>query len=85
MSQVTFGNEHAAVPRIGGQVRPVPVAPADIDTNADGDPFEMYLALEFMQHTGSLAAARSAGDYSPSKNEKVGLILSGTNTDVSDP
>lgn len=41
------------------------------------------LAVEHAAAT-TLAAARGAGDYSPRKDEKVGLILCGANTDVSD-
>ncbi|WP_026820625.1 threonine/serine dehydratase [Arthrobacter castelli] len=56
MSQVTFEDVQAAAIRIRGHVRSVPVARAGTGTNSDGDPFETYFALEFMQHTGSFKA-----------------------------
>ncbi|WP_026535537.1 threonine/serine dehydratase [Arthrobacter sp. H14] len=56
MSQVTFDDVQAAASRIAGHVRPVPVARAGHAANSAGGTFEMYFALEFMQHTGSFKA-----------------------------
>ncbi|MFI0914324.1 threonine/serine dehydratase [Streptomyces abikoensis] len=66
MSLLTFGDIKTAADRIAGQIRPVTVTPVD----SDALPGRIWLALEFMQHTGSfkargacnfLAAHRQAG------------------------
>ncbi|GAB3520982.1 threonine/serine dehydratase [Arthrobacter monumenti] len=72
MSQVTFADVQAAAKRIAGHVRPVPVARADMAANSDGDPFEMYFALEFMQHTGSFKA-RGAQNFILA-NREAGIL-----------
>ncbi|MCC3770887.1 threonine/serine dehydratase [Streptomyces sp. UNOC14_S4] len=68
MHRLTYGDVEQAAERTAGRVRPVPVVPADTPSGS-GD-FELWLALEFMQHTGSfkargahnfLAAHREAG------------------------
>lgn len=54
MRQLTYDDIKAATERITGCVRPVTLAPAD-PGSAPG-PCEMWLALEYMQHTGSFKA-----------------------------
>ncbi|WP_327714638.1 threonine/serine dehydratase [Streptomyces sp. NBC_00490] len=54
MDQLTYGDVKAAAERISGRVRPVSLAPADAGS-APG-PCELWLAQEFMQHTGSFKA-----------------------------
>lgn len=64
MHSLTYGDIRQAAGRTAGHVRPVTLAPAG------PGPYELWLALEFMQHTGSfkargahnfLAAHREAG------------------------
>ncbi|MFE0043977.1 threonine/serine dehydratase [Streptomyces albireticuli] len=69
MDVLTYGEIKAAADRIAGHIRPVTLAP--VDPGAIGTPeTDVWLALEFMQHTGSfkargarnfLAAHREAG------------------------
>lgn len=54
MHQLTYGDVKSAADRIAGRVRPVTLAPAD-PGSAPG-PAELWLALEYMQHTGSFKA-----------------------------
>ncbi|MFF8293197.1 threonine/serine dehydratase [Streptomyces sp. NPDC016309] len=66
MHQLTYGDIKAAADRISGRVRPVTLAPLDpgairtghLDPLGDRpeQPCEVWLALEFMQHTGSFKA-----------------------------
>jgi threonine dehydratase len=66
MHQLTFGDIKAARDRISGRIRPVTLTPADPGAirTAHRDPLddrpvepcEVWLALEFMQHTGSFKA-----------------------------
>ncbi|MER5357837.1 threonine/serine dehydratase [Streptomyces sp. NPDC002785] len=66
MHQLTYDDIKAATDRIAGHVRPVTLAPVDPGTirtahggPLDGrseEPCEVWLALEFMQHTGSFKA-----------------------------
>ncbi|TLS43011.1 threonine/serine dehydratase [Streptomyces montanus] len=60
MDQLTYGDIKAATERIAGRVRPVALAPVDpgaIRTAGGGpEPCEAWLALEYMQHTGSFKA-----------------------------
>ncbi|MEU1778119.1 threonine/serine dehydratase [Streptomyces abikoensis] len=56
MSLLTFGDIKTAADRITGQIRPVTVAPVD----SDALPGHIWLALEFMQHTGSFKARGAA-------------------------
>ncbi|GLF95240.1 threonine/serine dehydratase [Streptomyces yaizuensis] len=64
--QLTYGDIKAAAQRIAGQVRPVTLAPVDpgairtahrdpLDDRAP-EPCRVWLALEYMQHTGSFKA-----------------------------
>ncbi|HET7414689.1 MAG TPA: threonine/serine dehydratase [Arthrobacter sp.] len=76
MSQVTFEDVQAAASRISGHVRPVPVAQVGAGTNSDGDPFEMFFALEFMQHTGSFKA-RGAQNFIRAHREDGTLPATG--------
>lgn len=66
MHQLTYGDVKAAADRVAGRVRPVTLAPADpgevrvgrrdaLDDRRD-EPGTVWLALEFMQHTGSFKA-----------------------------
>ncbi|MEK2478346.1 MULTISPECIES: threonine/serine dehydratase [Streptomyces] len=55
MTALTFGDVKQAADRIAGRVRPVSVAP--VDPGALGpESCRVWLALEFMQHTGSFKA-----------------------------
>ncbi|OAR24956.1 threonine dehydratase [Streptomyces sp. ERV7] len=66
MSPLTYGDVKAAADRIAGRVRPVALAhadPGEVRTARRGpldgraaEPCEVWLALEFMQHTGSFKA-----------------------------
>ncbi|WP_055530291.1 threonine/serine dehydratase [Streptomyces graminilatus] len=66
MHQLTYGDIKAATDRIAGSVRPVTLAPVDPGAirTAHRDPLddrepqdcEVWLALEYMQHTGSFKA-----------------------------
>lgn len=53
MQPLTFGDVKQASDRIAGQVRPVTVAPVDPGTFPGA---RVWLAMEFMQHTGSFKA-----------------------------
>jgi threonine dehydratase len=53
--ELTYGEVKAAAHRIAGRVRPVVVAPFDAGTAAPADR-EIWLALEYLQHTGSFKA-----------------------------
>ncbi|WP_433201009.1 threonine/serine dehydratase [Nocardia sp. CA-107356] len=54
--ELTYGDVKAASDRITGHVRPVALAPGDAVPTIGSDPYELWLALEFMQHTGSFKA-----------------------------
>ncbi|MGA5823684.1 threonine/serine dehydratase [Kitasatospora sp. NPDC094028] len=66
MHQLTYGDIKAATDRIAGRIRPVTLAPVDPGAirTAHRDPLddrevtpcEVWLAMEFMQHTGSFKA-----------------------------
>lgn len=66
LHELTYGDIKAATDRIAGHIRPVTLAPVDpgaIRTahhtpqeRRPEEPCEAYLALEFMQHTGSFKA-----------------------------
>ncbi|MGI5338091.1 threonine/serine dehydratase [Streptomyces sp. CA-181903] len=57
MHQLTYRDIESAGERIAGRVRPVALAPAGPDTtDPAGPPCELWLALEFLQHTGSFKA-----------------------------
>ncbi|MDH6130049.1 serine/threonine dehydratase [Kitasatospora sp. GP82] len=64
--QLTYGDIKAATDRIAGRIRPVTLAPIDpgairtahrdpLDDRPE-EPCEVWLALEYMQHTGSFKA-----------------------------
>lgn len=56
MRQLSYGDVQQAADRVRGHVRPVVVAPPD-----PGDrPWEVWFALEFLQHTGSFKARGAA-------------------------
>jgi threonine dehydratase len=57
VSLLSFSDVKSAVDRIGGQVRPVAVVPADPDMAGGA---KVFLALEFMQHTGTFKARGAA-------------------------
>lgn len=52
---LSYGEVKAAADRIAGRVRPVAVAPFDTGVVAPADR-EVWLALEYLQHTGSFKA-----------------------------
>ncbi|WP_369148785.1 serine/threonine dehydratase [Streptomyces sp. R44] len=52
MHTLAYADVTAATSRIGGHVRPVTVTRAD----PGSEPYELHLALELMQHTGSFKA-----------------------------
>ncbi|GGZ12945.1 threonine dehydratase [Streptomyces inusitatus] len=54
MPDLTHGDVEAAAGRVLGRVRPVAVSP--LDPSASGEPSGIWLALEYMQHTGSFKA-----------------------------
>ncbi|MBB1244244.1 threonine/serine dehydratase [Streptomyces durbertensis] len=59
MHQLMYSDIKAAVDRISGRVRPVALArvdPGAIPTAQPDGPCDVWLALEFMQHTGSFKA-----------------------------
>ncbi|MGK5642978.1 threonine/serine dehydratase [Streptomyces sp. URMC 126] len=55
MHHLTYADIEAAADRIAGHVRPVALAPAGPSASGEGA-HEVWLALEFMQHTGSFKA-----------------------------
>lgn len=55
MDELTYSQVEAAAERISGKVREVTVARADSDLAGSGRT-EVYLALEFLQHTGTFKA-----------------------------
>ncbi|WP_329563190.1 threonine/serine dehydratase [Kitasatospora sp. NBC_01266] len=66
MHQLTYGDIKAATDRIAGRIRPIALAPVDpgairpahrdpLDDRPE-QPCEVWLALEYMQHTGSFKA-----------------------------
>lgn len=72
MEHLAFSDVEDATERIRGHVRPVTITPAGTESNADGDPFELSLALEFMQHTGSFKA-RGAQNFIQAQRETGAL------------
>lgn len=55
---LTYDDIKAATERTAGRIHPVTVAPVAPDTARAGseEPYELWYALEFMQHTGSFKA-----------------------------
>ncbi|MGW2860030.1 threonine/serine dehydratase [Streptomyces sp. NPDC001205] len=59
MPHLAYGDIKSAADRITGHVRPVAVAPLDLDamrTAHPGESGQVWAALEFIQHTGSFKA-----------------------------
>ncbi|WP_171165002.1 threonine/serine dehydratase [Streptomyces sp. I05A-00742] len=54
-SALTYTDVRAATDRIAGRVRPVTLVPADVAADS-GDGSQLWLALEYLQHTGSFKA-----------------------------
>ncbi|GAA2811322.1 threonine/serine dehydratase [Kitasatospora paracochleata] len=86
MHTLTYGDIKAAADRIAGRVRPVTMAPVDpgairtghrdpLDDRVD-QPCEVWLALEFMQHTGSFKA-RGARNFLEAHRDAGTLPASG--------
>lgn len=69
MTPLTFGDVKQAADRIAGQIRPVTVTPVDPGTFPGA---EVWLALEFMQHTGCFKA-RGAVNFIAAHRER-GLL-----------
>ncbi|WP_245673350.1 threonine/serine dehydratase [Nocardia lijiangensis] len=70
---LNYADIKAAAERIAGRVRPVTIAPGD---PADGDSPRLWLALEFLQHTGSFKA-RGAQNFLLTHREAGSLPESG--------
>ncbi|WP_031087374.1 threonine/serine dehydratase [Streptomyces sp. NRRL WC-3549] len=78
MSHLTYGDIKQAADRIAGRIRPVTLAPVDAGAihTAPRDPLddrepescEVWLALEYMQHTGSFKA-RGAQNFIQAHHE----------------
>ncbi|MEU2158794.1 serine/threonine dehydratase [Streptomyces sp. NPDC019396] len=58
MHELTYDDIISATARVGGRVRPVTVAPGEPGAvgNGTGETYDVWLALEYMQHTGSFKA-----------------------------
>ncbi|MFC0844293.1 threonine/serine dehydratase [Streptomyces noboritoensis] len=79
MHQLTYGDVKAAADRVAGRVRPVVLAPADpgeVRADRPGEPGKVWLALEFMQHTGSFKA-RGAQNFVQAHREAGTLPAAG--------
>ncbi|MEV6327663.1 serine/threonine dehydratase [Streptomyces sp. NPDC051909] len=72
MQTLSYGDVKAAVERVADRVRPVVIAPAG-DREAG---HELYLALEFLQHTGSFKA-RGARNFLQAHRESGTLPAAG--------
>ena len=70
---LTFGDVKQAADRIAGKIRPVTVAPVDPGTFSGA---RVWLALEFMQHTGSFKA-RGAVNFIQAHQEAGALPAAG--------
>ncbi|WP_194838540.1 serine/threonine dehydratase [Nocardia sp. XZ_19_369] len=55
-SKLTYGDVEEASRRIGRRVRPVTLAPMDARAITGSESGQVWLALEYMQHTGSVNA-----------------------------
>ncbi|MFD5466376.1 threonine/serine dehydratase [Kitasatospora sp. NPDC127059] len=73
MHHLTYGDIEAASERIAGRVRPVALTPVDPSPERSG---ELWLALEFMQHTGSFKA-RGAQNFLQAHREAGTLPAAG--------
>ncbi|MEV6387473.1 threonine/serine dehydratase [Nocardia xishanensis] len=67
--ELSYADIKAAAERVAGRVRPVTIAPAD--QSEDGSP-QLWLALEFLQHTGSFKA-RGAQNFLQAHREAGSL------------
>lgn len=76
MDQVIFSDVQEATGRIVGRVRPVSIAHAVVDRSPDGNFYELFFALEFMQHTGSFKA-RGAQNFIQANQENGTLPEAG--------
>ncbi|MFE5593221.1 serine/threonine dehydratase [Streptomyces sp. NPDC056549] len=72
MHTLAYADVKTAADRIAGHIRPVTVAPADPGT----EPYELHLALELMQHTGSFKA-RGAQNFLLAHRERGTLPAAG--------
>ncbi|MET8504849.1 serine/threonine dehydratase [Streptomyces sp. NPDC004787] len=72
MQTLSYGDVKAAVERVADRVRPVAIAPAE--TGEGGH--ELFLALEFLQHTGSFKA-RGAHNFLQAHRESGTLPEAG--------
>ncbi|MBO1415605.1 threonine/serine dehydratase [Streptomyces sp. FH025] len=74
MHQLTYGDIKAATDRIAGHIRPVALTPAERPERPEQPerPGELWLALEFMQHTGSFKA-RGAQNFLQAHREADAL------------
>ncbi|MFE9340903.1 serine/threonine dehydratase [Streptomyces sp. NPDC007063] len=85
MHHLSYGDVKIAADRVGTGVRPVAVARADVGAGVgaagtggapDAPDFELFLALEFMQHTGSFKA-RGALNFLLAHREREELPAAG--------
>lgn len=72
MPTLAYADVKTATDRIGGHIRPVTVTPAD----PGGEPYELHLALELLQHTGSFKA-RGAQNFLLAHREEGTLPAAG--------
>ncbi|MER7414937.1 MULTISPECIES: serine/threonine dehydratase [Streptomyces] len=77
MHHLSYGEVKTAAERIDGLVRPVTVAPVlGPGTGAPRSPYRLWLALEFLQHTGSFKA-RGARNFLAAHREDGSLPETG--------
>ncbi|QHG83524.1 threonine/serine dehydratase [Rhodococcus rhodochrous] len=72
VDQVTFADVQEADDRIDNSVRRATVARIGMDTKVEGASYDLYFALEFMQHTGSFKA-RGAQNFIRAHREQGSL------------
>ncbi len=72
VDQVTFADVQEANARIGNSVRRAMVSRIGGHTNLEGASYDLYFALEFMQHTGSFKA-RGAQNFIRAHREQGSL------------
>ncbi|MEV0220614.1 threonine/serine dehydratase [Streptomyces sp. NPDC050704] len=76
MHQLTYGDIKAATERIAGRVRPVTLVRDDSVDESGSRPGEVWLALEYMQHTGSFKA-RGAQNFIQAHRDAGSLPAAG--------
>ncbi|MFI8824692.1 serine/threonine dehydratase [Streptomyces sp. NPDC053431] len=84
MRNLTYDDVKSAARRVAGQVRPVTVAPAGTGGTVTGDAagtggadgYELFFALEFLQHTGTFKA-RGARNFLQAHREAGTLPAAG--------